>query len=400
MAFFLFKTFLLYNIKEEINMPRKKTPEEFEKEFNEKFNGEYTLLSEYINANNYIKVRHEKCGYEYKVKVYHIMNNNRRCPNCYGNIKGTLEGFKEKVKNMYGNEYSVLGNEYINNKTEILMKHNKCGHEYLVRPDYFIGNRKCPKCANELRIIDKRLNPEDFKNSFYNLVGNEYTLLSDYINTRTKINIKHNTCGNIFEMCPNNFTNGSQRCPKCFGTPKKTLQEIKEKFFKLVGDEYEILSKEYTNNKEKLLVKHNIETCNCIYEVSANKFISLGRRCPQCRESKGEKAIAKFLEDKAEFERQYTFPDCKYIDYLRFDFKLEDIDEEGNLNKIILIEFDGIQHYEPTFGEEAFKLQQTRDNIKNEYCKTHDNIDLYRIPYWDIDNIPKILTEILEKYNS
>ena len=55
---------------------------------------------------------------------------------------------------------------------------------------------------------------ETFKDKVYNLVGNEYTVLSEYISSREKISFKHNKCNRIFKMRPNNFQQG-QRCPYC-----------------------------------------------------------------------------------------------------------------------------------------------------------------------------------------
>ncbi len=76
----------------------------------------------------------------------------------------------------------------------------------------------------------------------------------------------------------------------------------------------------------------------------------------------------------------------------RFDFYLP------NLN--ICIEFDGRQHYniDNSYfgGEEEFLRIKERDGIKNQYCKDND-ITLIRIPYWDIENIDKILKEKLCK---
>lgn len=59
--------------------------------------------------------------------------------------KKTNKEFKEEVKNLVGNEYTVLG-EYINNKTKIKIKHNICGHEYMVRPNDFQQGYRCPEC--------------------------------------------------------------------------------------------------------------------------------------------------------------------------------------------------------------------------------------------------------------
>jgi len=64
-----------------------------------------------------------------------------------------------------------------------------------------------------------------------------------------------------------------------------------------------------------------------------------------------------------------------------------------------LIEFDGKQHYIP----ESFDSNKTqkhknqnfidltiKDDIKTNYCK-EKNIKLIRIPFWELNNIEKIL---------
>jgi hypothetical protein len=63
----------------------------------------------------------------------------------------------------------------------------------------------------------------------------------------------------------------------------------------------------------------------------------------------------------------------------------------------IIVEFDGIQHYEPIDffgGKESFIKQVRNDEIKNEYC-LKNNIKLLRIPYWEFRNIESILSKEL-----
>lgn len=65
----------------------------------------------------------------------------------------------------------------------------------------------------------------------------------------------------------------------------------------------------------------------------------------------------------------------------------------------VAIELDGEQHFKPiNFGgsntNESFEERIIRDNIKNAYCDDN-NITLIRIPYWDFNNIDKILSESL-----
>jgi len=45
----------------------------------------------------------------------------------------THEEFIQEVYDLVGNEYTVLG-KYINATTKILIRHNTCGHEYVVTP--------------------------------------------------------------------------------------------------------------------------------------------------------------------------------------------------------------------------------------------------------------------------
>lgn len=104
--------------------------------------------------------------------------------------------------------------------------------------------------------------------------------------------------------------------------------------------------------------------------------------------SKGEQKIINLLKRGGiKFEREISFPDLNGYKGvpLRFDFGIY------RNNKLVgIIEVDGRQHYEyvPYFHKTifGFKKQQEWDRKKNKYCITH-NIPLYRIPYWDIDNL-------------
>ena len=118
-----------------------------------------------------------------------------------------------------------------------------------------------------------------------------------------------------------------------------------------------------------------------------------------CLHSKGEALINKLLtEMNINFQTQYTFSDLKGINggLLRFDFYI-------NINKPILIEFQGKQHYESSeyFGGEInLKHQQENDQIKREYCN-HNNLILIEIPYYDYDkiNINYLKEKIYGDYN-
>lgn len=102
------------------------------------------------------------------------------------------------------------------------------------------------------------------------------------------------------------------------------------------------------------------------------------------RASRGEIKIEQILKQSGlDFVEEYSFPDLisNTGRPLRFDFAV--FDDQGDID--FLIEFQGIQHYEPKSvfgGMSGLRKQQFNDMKKREYCKEHD-ITLVIIPYWD-----------------
>lgn len=266
-----------------------------------------------------------------------------------------------------------------------MTRHNICGYEWYIAPNDLLHGHRCGKCFGSYRK-----NTEQFRKEVYDLYKDEYTVIGEYINSCTKILMKHNLCNNSWYVEPNSFLRGKGKCPKCAGLLPYTTDTYKEKVYQLTKDEYEVLG-EYKNNRTKILMKHNI--CGNKWKVVPNAFIQ-GSRCPYCNESKGEKKIRNWLEEnKIKSVSQYTFNNCKRKQCLLFDFAIFD-----NLNNLkCLIEYDGEYHYLPIEGKRRLRYQQENDQLKNNYCH-QNNIPLIRIPYWDFDNIEFILTNELSKY--
>ena len=117
----------------------------------------------------------------------------------------TDEEFKQEVYDLVGDDYVFL-DSYQGGHVKIKVKHNKCGNTYEISPHSFLQGHRCPYCKGGIKKTD-----EEFKQEVYDLVGNEYVFMGPYINSSTKIRVKHNKCGNIYEMRPNDFLRGSPR---------------------------------------------------------------------------------------------------------------------------------------------------------------------------------------------
>lgn len=363
----------------------KKTHEQFLEEIKDLVSNEYSVLEDYNGNKTKIEFKHNPCGYKYCVTPSDFILKGSRCPNCAGKMRKTHEQFLEKVHDLVGDEYTVL-EEYKNNKTQIKFKHNLCEHEYSVRPDGFLrGRARCPKCAGILKRTH-----EQFVQEVYELIGDEYIVLEDFRDSKTKIKFKHNVCGYKYPVTPYDFFSG-KRCPKCAGNIKKTHEQFVREVHDITGNEYTVLG-EYKNNKTLIKLKHN--SCGYKYKVIPNAFLK-GNRCPKCMESHGEMKIRTLLDNLCiEFKTQFKFAECKNKRPLPFDFVVFKGSEI-----VFLIEYDGAQHYKPIKhfgGEKSLKKLQKNDSIKENYCKIN-NIPLLRIPYWEFDNIESILTDFLKR---
>ena len=121
-----------------------------------------------------------------------------------------------------------------------------------------------------------------------------------------------------------------------------------------------------------------------------------GTGCPRCRESKGEKAVEKWLkENNIIYDPQMDLANLGCDRHLRFDFYVY----LPELNKYAAVEFDGIQHFYPIRknwkGRKNFKTVNERDRVKDSFCKDQC-IPLLRIAYNDYDKVSGLLQTFLD----
>ena len=197
---------------------KKKTDAEFRKEVYDLVGNEYTFLDSYVNTHTKLKVKHNKCGHIYEVAPSNFINRSSRCPYCKGTVKKTNAQFKKEVYDLVGNEYTFL-DSYVNDGTKIEVKHSTCGHTYKVKPSNFLQGQRCPFCSTKFNF---KKTDAQFKQEVFYLVEGEYTFLDSYVNSRTKLKVKHNNCGNVYEVQPNAFIRGN-RCPFCNSPKGETI---------------------------------------------------------------------------------------------------------------------------------------------------------------------------------
>ena len=301
--------------------------------------------------------------------------------------KKTKEQFQIELNKLKNNEFTVLG-DYNGNKVKTLVRHNICGYEWEVIPCNILKkDRWCPKCSKNI----KNKTTDYFKKEVFELVGDEYSVLGEYSKALEKIKMRHNKCNYEYLVTPHDFISSNNRCPKCYGNIKLTTDSFKDRVYELEGNEYSVLG-EYKNIDTKILIKHN--TCENEYLVTPYKFIHRKQRCPNCTSSKGEIKILNFLKsNNVKFKPQYEIDGLVGIGgkNLRFDFAIFDNDK-----LLFLLEYDGEFHFSDVYSNSSHDKIKKHDKIKNEYC-LKNNISLIRIPYFEFDNIEKILYKLIPR---
>lgn len=387
--------------------------ESFKNKVKELTNGEYELLGEYEKTHTKTRIKHLKCGYEFEMAPHSFLVG-QRCPKCkYKSSKvggrKSYDRFKKEVQELTNNEYDVLP-PYKNNKTKVEFIHLVCSSHFKARPDNFLNGTRCPVCAKKHGAILRTMTNDEFIRRSYSTWGNEYTILSNYINSDTLVKVKHNSCGSIYMTRPADFLRG-HGCLKCsyvdrspkIGVHQRTpLSDVKKSIKNILGDQYVVLTKDsdYKGNRQHISIKHLV--CGNVYKARYSDIQQSHTGCPYCSKfgglSSGEQKVSDVLKYEYHFDQDkdfyygYVIPDLKYKNNLHFDFWLP--------KQRIAIEYDGKQHYISINyfgGYKALQQQKKRDQLKNQYCKDN-NITLIRIPY--TISTKKKIKAILSKFLS
>lgn len=187
-------------------MPKRKTQSEIDREVLNMVGDEYTFISPYVKASEPMEVRHNTCGHVYSVK-WNNFKSGRRCPNCSRRLSN--DEFLKRVEELVGDEYIFL-DTYKSSGEKIRVRHNVCNNVYQVTPNHFLKGRRCSECHFRGRTKTN----QEFMNDVSSAVGNEYTPISEYVNSRTKVKMRHNVCNKDYLVIPNDFIQGN-RCPHC-----------------------------------------------------------------------------------------------------------------------------------------------------------------------------------------
>lgn len=128
----------------------------------------------------------------------------------------------------------------------------------------------------------RRKTNQDFVRQVKNLVGNEYSFLDSYNGARVKIKVRHNTCGRIFLITPDNFLRG-RRCSHCSHIRIQHRKSVTKKINDELAKYHEHLVGPYKNSKTTMLIQCN--NCGLRFKRSYDLYQD-NKACPFCSGNK------------------------------------------------------------------------------------------------------------------
>jgi len=179
------------------------------------------------------------------------------------------------------------------------MSYNKKWHQeyYQKNKEQKIKYQK-EKYHNTHSIKSRSFSEEQFQQRLKENYGDKFATLSPYKNSRSKINVKCNDCGNEWTTTAFALLRG-RGCKKCsILKQRKSNEKFVEEFINNYGDKYELLS-EYINGNTKIKVKCKI--CDKIWETKPYHLSHTKSECPKCQNIKrgieSTKSHEQFVKD-------------------------------------------------------------------------------------------------------
>lgn len=274
--------------------------------------------------------------------------------------------------------------EYTGANNKVLIRCNKCGHEWNAIPRAVKASKYgCPKCG----LLEGRRNTA--KEKFIKNLGSNYELIKyiDFSNVTVKCKkcgyIRHTTADNILRF-------GCKRCSSIEANKDRKLSNLDfiERANTIHNFKYDYSKVEYYNWNTPIII-----TCpiHGDFAQMPGKHLQ-GQGCPKCQQSSGEQIINTVLKSfKIDFDTEVVIKNPYHNHNFRVDFYIE-----LNSNKYI-IEYNGEQHYKPVEyfgGTLKYEEQKQRDKDLELYCM-NNNTNLLSIRF-DEMNIKDKIREFLK----
>jgi len=284
-------------------MPTKKTLEEFIKEAREKHGNKYDYSKvNYVNTTTKITIVCPDHGDFIQLPVYHIKT--QGCQICSGAVMNT-NIFIEKANKIHNNKYDYSKVNYVNNKTEVIIK---CPEHNIFKqpPNSHLTGYGCGKCGKCF------MNTNYFIEKAKKIHGDKYNYSKvNYVNNETNVVIICNVHDEFLQNVNNHLRgNGCPKCSRCFMDKNYFI----EKANKIHNNKYDYSKVDYINTNTKVIILCSIHGN---FLQSPDKHLQK-RGCKKCQYDVLKKQLTKsnenFIKDAILIHgNKYDYSKVNYI---------------------------------------------------------------------------------------
>lgn len=140
-------------------------------------------LIEFNGTENPVTIHHDKCKHDFQC-VYKKFIRFPTCRYCESIKKYNNITFREQIKSLVGDEYTVTG-EYHGENELVRIRHNVCGNEQEYYGKHFLNGQRCRICSRELPYEEFCEKVEQSTNGRYQILGKDGPNLFIIIDTVT-----------------------------------------------------------------------------------------------------------------------------------------------------------------------------------------------------------------------
>ena len=355
------------------------TTEAFKQRVFNLYGDEYTVIGEYHVAHEKIEILH-KCGYSYFAAPTNILNGGK-CQKCSKRVRYTIDDAKAIFKE---HQKTLLADEIENVLTQMPFTcdlHKSYGLQYATLSSVSRGGG-CKLCKNEKVRKNQPKLKYDQKSVVELFKKSHLVVCGKYKSMKTPISFyceKHKDMG-IQTITLNNFLYQHSSCKYCARENISRLKSTPENEIRHLLDSMNL---EYIDSRvDKKMTVSFVCKAHRAYGVQCNSLdkIKRGQGCRLCSASTGETMVSSILKEKnIEYEFQKKFDGL--VGEGRGQLSYDFYLPKYNT----LIEYQGQQHYMIVDAfhatDRTLKKQIHHDNLKREYAK-ENNISLIEVPYW------------------
>jgi very-short-patch-repair endonuclease len=267
-----------------------------------------------------------------------------------------------------------------------------CNHEFQTNLYSIFNDKHCPYCINQklcesqdcIYCFNKSCASHKMNDAWATI--NILKSHNVFLQSNKKIIFNCLTCNHEYETTPNHYYNRNGSCPYCAN--KKLCNNNCDTCFNKTFAAHPLISSwsnKNTINPRNVFKGSEIKcifNCNtCYFEFESKLYnVLTGYWCPYCKK-KTEAKLLEFIKNTYNnYKTQSRFNWCRYSktqNIMPFDFELVD--------KKILIELDGNQHFIQVSNWDSPESVQTKDIEKINYCfvNNYSLIHIYQEEIWN-----------------